>query len=331
MTLPRILITMGDVAGVGPEIIARAWPFLLEVCRPNVVGSVHWLEKALQTTHASLRIAAVPQPDWAIANAQTIPVIDSSSVDLTSCQWGQISGAAGRAAYDFLVRAIDLCLAKEADAVVTAPLHKEGLAAGGLSFPGHTEILAERTGTANYGMMLYAENDVLPHGLGVVHVTLHCAMREIFPKITRKAVVEKAELLHNQLTRLLPGKPAIAIAGLNPHASDGGLFGHEEIAFIEPAVEMLQSKGYKVTGPVSGDTLFIRAREGEFQGVVAMYHDQGHIPMKLLAGWDAVNITVGLPIVRTSVAHGTAYDLAGRGLADPKSLIAATKVAAKLA
>jgi 4-hydroxythreonine-4-phosphate dehydrogenase len=209
-------------------------------------------------------------------------------------------------------------------------LHKEGLHAAGLPYPGHTEILAERTGTRAFGMMLYAQGATLPHGLGVVHVTLHMALRDVFAHLSTPAIHEKIHLLHGVMGKLCGRAPRLAVAALNPHAGDGGLFGDEESRLIAPAVRQAQAEGITVSGPWPCDTLFVRAQRGEFDGVVAMYHDQGHIAIKLLTGLAAVNISVGLPIVRTSVAHGTAYDIAGRGLADHHSLLEAARVAAQL-
>jgi 4-hydroxythreonine-4-phosphate dehydrogenase len=248
-----------------------------------------------------------------------------SDQDLRHVLTGCVTAAAGRAAYDFLCMAIDLTMRRQADGIVTAPLHKEGLRAAGLHYPGHTEILAERTGTRQFGMMLYAD------GLGVVHVTLHMALREVFRHLTAEAILEKIRLLEGVMSKLTGRRPRIGVAALNPHASDGGLFGDDEEKVIGPAVARGQAEGLNASGPWPCDTLFVRARRGEFDGVVAMYHDQGHIAMKLLAGWRAVNISVGLPLVRTSVAHGTAYDIAGQGIADPTSLIEAVRVAARLA
>jgi 4-hydroxythreonine-4-phosphate dehydrogenase len=259
-----------------------------------------------------------------LPSLQVIPCIAGSNQDLSELRPGAVDARAGRAAYDFLCTATDRILAGEADAVVTAPLHKEGLRAAGLPYPGHTEILAERTGIRRYAMMLYAD------GLGVAHVTLHMALRDVFQHITQDAIIEKVRLLHDILGRLQSRPPRIAVASLNPHASDGGLFGDEESRIIEPAVSVARQQGADVAGPFPTDTLFVRARAGEFDGIVAMYHDQGHIAMKLLGGLRAVNITVGLPIIRTSVAHGTAYDIAGRGIADATSLIEAARVATQL-
>jgi 4-hydroxythreonine-4-phosphate dehydrogenase len=204
-------------------------------------------------------------------------------------------------------------------------LHKEGLHAAGLPYPGHTEILAERTGVKEFAMVL-AVGD-----LAVAHVTLHMALRDVFRHLTPAAVLEKAQLLDGLMTRMLGRRPRLGIAALNPHASDGGLFGDEEATIISPAVDAAQRQGLDASGPWPCDTLFVRARRGEFDGIVAMYHDQGHIALKLLGEGRAVNISAGLPIVRTSVAHGTAYDIAGRGIADAGSLVEATRVAALLA
>ena len=316
---------MGDVAGIGPEIIALAWPGLLKLCHPIVVGDPAWLTWALRLAGSSARVQEIGDPQSGRPTSDRLPCLPGSGADLRQVVPGQVSAAAGLAAYEFLCTAIDRTLAGEANGIVTAPLHKEGLRAAGLFYPGHTEILAERTGTAHYGMMLFG------HGMGVVHVTLHMALRDVFDHLEPEAVIEKIRLLAEILPRLQGRKPRIGVAALNPHASDGGLFGDEEERLIRPAVLAAQREGIDVSGPWPADTLFLRARKGAFDGVVAMYHDQGHIALKLLGPWELVNITVGLPLVRTSVAHGTAYDIAGQGLADPASLIEAARVAALLA
>jgi 4-hydroxythreonine-4-phosphate dehydrogenase len=321
---PRLLITMGDVAGIGPEIIARAWPDLLRFCRPVVIGDPDWLRRALDLTGTAATVVPVQDPAEVEPAPDVLPCLPGSDQDLSGVRPGRVSAAAGRAAYDFLCTAIDRTLAGEVDGIVTAPLHKEGLRAAGLPYPGHTEILAERSGTRQFAMMLYAD------GLGVAHVTLHMALRDVFRHLSTPAVVEKVRLLAGLLERLLGRRPRIGVAALNPHASDGGLFGDEEATILEPAVAQASALGIDVTGPWPSDTLFVRARRGEFDGIVAMYHDQGHIPFKLLGGLRAVNISLGLPLVRTSVAHGTAYDIAGRGVADPTSLVEAARVAARL-
>jgi 4-hydroxythreonine-4-phosphate dehydrogenase len=321
---PRLLISMGDVAGIGPEVIARAWPELSAFCIPVVVGEDYWLRRAIGLVGSSATVQSIRNVREAVPSARLIPCLAGSKQDLLQVVSGQISAAAGRAAYDFLCTAIDQTLAGHADGIVTAPLQKEGLRAAGLTYPGHTEILAERTGAKHYGMMLFCD------GLGVVHVTLHMALQDVFQHVTTDAVLEKIRLLDGVMTRLLGHPPKIAVAALNPHASDGGLFGDEEERIIRPAVTAAQSQGIAASGPWPCDTLFVRAHRREFDGVVAMYHDQGHIALKLLGGLRSVNISVGLPLVRTSVAHGTAYDIAGKGIADATSMVEAAKVAARL-
>jgi 4-hydroxythreonine-4-phosphate dehydrogenase len=323
--LPRLLLTLGDVAGIGPEIIARAWPELLPLCRPAIVGDPLWLRRGLELAGSSGRVRVIAHPAEAKPDIEELPCLVGSDQDLRSVESGRVSAAAGRAAYDFLCRAIDWTMTGDADGIVTAPLHKEGLHAAGLAYPGHTEILAERTGVKEFAMVL-AVGD-----LAVAHVTLHMALRDVFRHLTPAAVLEKAHLLDGLLARLLGRRPRLGVAALNPHASDGGLFGDEEATIIAPAVEAALKDGLTVSGPWPCDTLFVRARRGDFDGIVAMYHDQGHIALKLLGEGRAVNISAGLPIVRTSVAHGTAYDIAGRGIADAASLVEATRVAAQLA
>ena len=325
MSLPRLLITLGDVAGIGPEIVARAWPELVKRARPVVVGDGGWVERGVRLVGSAARVQPVAHPEEARPAEGVIPCLAGSAADLRAVEPGRVSPAAGQAAYDFLCRAIDLTTAGAADGIVTCPLHKEGLRAAGVKHPGHTEILAERTGTREFAMVLWGD------GIAVAHVTLHIALRDVFAGLTTSAVVEKVRLLHGLLPKLLGRKPRIGVAALNPHASDGGLFGDEEARVIAPAVAAAVADGIDVSGPWPADTLFVRAHEGEFDGVVAMYHDEGHIAMKLRSGPRCVNVTVGLPIVRTSVAHGTAYDIAGQGVADAGSLVAAADVAARLA
>ncbi len=274
MVKPRLLITLGDVAGIGPEVVAKAWPKLHEYADPVVVGDP----------------ARLPAG---------VPCVNPSKADLSGVRLGEVSAAAGRAAYDWLAYAIDECLAGRADGIVTCPLHKEGLHAAGADHPGHTEILAERTGAKSHAMLLY--DDEL--SLAVAHVTLHTRLRDIFRGITKESVLEKVRLLHDIVPKLT-GRPArVGVTALNPHASDGGLFGDEEAATIAPAVAAARAEGIDATGPVAADAIFLPHNRAKFNGIVAMYHDQGHIAMKLLGGRRAVNVTAGLPIVRTSVAH----------------------------
>jgi 4-hydroxythreonine-4-phosphate dehydrogenase len=328
---PRLLFTMGDVAGIGPEVLAKAWPELTELCQPIVVGDVAWMRWALALVGGTAAVREILAPAEAEPSREQIPCIQGTVQQLHEVKPGHKGADGARGAYDFLCAAISWTRQGQADGIVTLPLHKEGLHAAGLDYPGHTEILAEKTGTRDFGMMLYARGPQVPHGLGVVHVTLHMALHEIFGHLSTAAVLEKIRLLDGVLRRLCAHAPRLAVAALNPHAGDGGLFGDEEAKIIAPAVRHAQGDGVNVSGPWPCDTLFVRAQRGEFDGVVAMYHDQGHIALKLLTGLAAVNVSVGLPIVRTSVAHGTAYDIAGRGIADHRSLIEAARVAAILA
>jgi 4-hydroxythreonine-4-phosphate dehydrogenase len=288
------------------------------------------MEKALRLTGSAARVQQIRKPEEAATGIAVIPLLQGSSAKLDEVEAGKVSAAAGKAAFDFLCRAIDETMAGRADGIVTAPLHKEGLHAAGVPHPGHTEILAERTGTRQFAMMLYARGPQVPHGLAVVHVTLHMALCDVFGKVTTDAVVEKIRLLDRMLPRLCDRQPRLGVAALNPHAGDGGLFGDEEARILQPAIETARREGITVSGPWPSDTLFVRARAGEFDGIVAMYHDQGHIPLKLLGGLHAVNVSLGLPLVRTSVAHGTAYDIAGKGVAEPTSLVEAVRVASQL-
>jgi 4-hydroxythreonine-4-phosphate dehydrogenase len=323
-SLPRLLLTLGDVAGIGPEIVARAWPDLLPLCRSAIVGDPLWVQRGLELVGSPARVQVIAHPAEAKPDPGVLPCLPGSEQDLSAVEPGRVTAAAGQAAYDFLCRAIDWTMAGDADGIVTAPLHKEGLHAAGLPYPGHTEILAERTGVKEFAMVLAVGN------LAVAHVTLHMALRDVFRHLSPAAVLEKARLLDDLLTRMLDRRPRLGVAALNPHASDGGLFGDEEATVIAPAVQAARREGIDASGPWPCDTLFVRARRGDFDGIVAMYHDQGHIALKLLGEGRAVNISAGLPIVRTSVAHGTAYDIAGRGIADAASLIEATRVAALL-
>ena len=326
---------MGDVAGVGPEVIAKAWGDspLRALSRSFVIGSREILERALDRMGVRASVVSITRPEEAVPTARTIPCLEASDQDLSGVRPGIISAKAGRAAYDFLVAATDLALAGRIDAITTLPLNKEALHAGGVRHPGHTEILAERCKSLDHAMMLYlsppsAAGDA---GLGVVHVTLHVALRSVFDLITEESVYAKVLLADRALRPLTGGRaPRVAVAALNPHAGEGGLFGDEERRIIEPAVTRASRAGVIVTGPVAADTLFSRAIAGEFDAVVAMYHDQGHVALKTLGFDRAVNVTLGLPIVRTSVAHGTAYDIAWQGLAETSSLIEAVRVAARI-
>ena len=347
--LPLVALTMGDVAGIGPEVIARAWldPALHAMARPMVVGDPDILERAtrLVVPGGDLDIQVVGVPDEAAPSPCTIPCLPvrNGPSDLTAVRPGTVDRRAGRAAYEFLNVAIDLALERRVDAITTLPLNKQGLHEAGVAHPGHTEILAERCKAPDHAMMLYLETDPAvtnprgqagerrSSGLGVVHVTLHVALRRVFDLLRRDAILSKIRLADRAMRPLTGGsRPRIAVTSLNPHAGEDGLFGDEERTMIRPAVEDALAEGLDVSGPLPNDTLFYHALNGAFDAVVAMYHDQGHIALKTVGFQRAVNVTLGLPIVRTSVAHGTAYDIAWQGRADASSLIAAVRVAARL-
>ncbi|WP_422926209.1 4-hydroxythreonine-4-phosphate dehydrogenase PdxA [Singulisphaera sp. PoT] len=332
---PLVALTLGDVAGIGPEVVARAWGDtpLRALARPFVVGSRTVLERALDRVGCRAEIQEIQNPEDAQPTAKVIPCLEGTSIDVSSVRMGRVDPRAGKAAYDYLAKAVDLALAGRIDAITTLPLNKEALHAGGVDHPGHTEILAERCGVKDHAMMLYVGPPVGAGdaGLGVVHVTLHVALRRVFDLITEESVKSKIALADQALLPLTGGrKPRVAVAALNPHAGEGGLFGDEETRIIEPAVARARAAGIDVTGPIASDTLFNRAIQGEFDAVVAMYHDQGHVALKTVGFDRAVNVTLGLPIIRTSVAHGTAYDIAGNGTAETSSLIEAVRVAARL-
>jgi 4-hydroxythreonine-4-phosphate dehydrogenase len=344
---PRIGLTMGDVAGIGPEVLARAWadPRLHALCRPVVIGDPGVLRKALLLVQSAATVQAIDRPEDAAPAVERVPVLCPGEAgtlgDLSSVLAGQVDARAGRAAYEFLIRAIDLALGWRIDAIVTLPLNKESLRRSGIEHPGHTEILAERCGVADHAMMLYLAADAGDEsaapastarpGLGVVHVTLHVALRQVFALLSAEAIVAKIRLADRAMRPLTEGQaPRIAVSSLNPHAGENGLFGDEEIRIIGPAVAIAKEEGFDVHGPLPNDTLYFQALAGAYDAVVAMYHDQGHIALKTAGFRRAVNVTLGLPIVRASVAHGTAFDIAWKGLADPSSLIEATRVAARI-
>ncbi len=325
--LPLLAITMGDVCGIGPEVIAKALAHeaLYPLCRPLVIGHRPSLEAALRFAGRSLEIRPVTSPSEGRYLPGGIDLLDPGGVDLSGIRVGQVCAPAGRAAVTFVFRAADLALAGEVDGVVTAPLHKEAMNLAGFSYAGHTELLAERTGAAASRMMLATET------FRIVHVTTHIALRDVPQRATTDRILKTLDLAHEALLDLGIERPKIAVAGINPHCGEGGMFGDEDMRIVAPAVEQARARGWDVAGPLPPDTVFHRAYRGAFDAVIAMYHDQGHIPMKLVAFAEAVNVTLGLPIVRTSVDHGTAFDIAGRGVADETNMLAAVRMAARLA
>ncbi len=333
---PRIALTLGDVSGIGPEVVARSLSDerLRDCCRPVVVGHPEVLRRALTLIGSSLAIRevkSVAEVDW---SSSGIPCWNPSAVDAVAVPSGLIDARAGRAAYDYLVASTRAALRGEIDAITTAPLNKAALHAAGLNYPGHTEILAEECGVREFAMMLYlppGEPLRGPFGLGVAHVTLHTSIHSVPGLLTTPHIEETIQLVDGFLKRIGCPSPRVGVCALNPHAGEEGLFGDEESTLIAPAVAAARHAGVLATGPIPADALLRRAVHGEFDGVAAMYHDQGHIALKLIGFERAVNVTLGLPIVRTSPSHGTAFDIAWQGRARAEGFVEAVRTAAMLA
>ena len=329
---------MGDPAGIGPEVIVGAWSDqrIHDQVRPLVLGHPEILRRAARLLGYPVEVVEIVQPaalEELISGPNTIRCIKACSDDVLDVRAGQVDARAGEAAFQAVQMAARLALGKKVAGIVTAPLSKSALHAAGHDYPGHTELLAKMCGVADFAMMLYLPSGeaVRSHcGLGVVHVTLHQSLRSVFGDLTPDAIVAKCRLADVAMRQLGVDYPRLAVCALNPHAGEDGLFGDEERTIIAPAVNQARRSGLNVSGPYPTDTLMLRARDGEFDAVVAMYHDQGHIALKLLGMHAAVNITLGLPIVRTSVAHGTAFDRAWQGTARCDGMVAAILTAAKL-
>ncbi|RKQ96926.1 4-hydroxythreonine-4-phosphate dehydrogenase [Kushneria sinocarnis] len=324
---PVVGITMGDAAGVGPEIIIKslAHASVHDLCRPLVIGDAGRLGEAAHRLESPLEVRAITRPDEARFDPGTVDCIDLGLIP-ADLAWGEVSPIAGDAAYQYIARTVELTRAGELDAICTAPLNKAALHAGGHIFPGHTELLAHLTGIDEVSMML-----VTPK-MKVIHVTTHMGLLDAIARIEPGLVQRTIERAHATLTRAGIERPRIAVCGINPHAGENGLFGHgEEEEKIVPAINILRARGWDVEGPLPADTLFFRAGRGDFDCVVAMYHDQGHGPVKVMGLEAGVNVTVGLPVIRTSVDHGTAFDIAGQGLADERSMLEALRQAVELA
>jgi len=306
---------------------------LHEWCRPLVIGHPGMLRRAVRLWQTGVEIQEIAAAEEAKPSPGVIPCLGCGSDEVLQVRTGTIDARSGQAAYEAVVKATELALAGQVEAIVTAPLHKEALHRAGHKYPGHTELLAEMCGVQDFAMMLYLGPDeqiLAPSGLAVVHVTLHIALRDVFEQLTQNAVLLKARLADQFMARLKGCRPRIGVCALNPHRGEGGLFGHEEQTIIRPAVKQGLAEGMHLEGPLATDTLMVHARDGRFDAVVAMYHDQGHIALKLMGMHRAVNVTLGLPIVRTSVAHGTAFDIAWRRHAETGSMLEAVRVASRL-
>jgi 4-phospho-D-threonate 3-dehydrogenase / 4-phospho-D-erythronate 3-dehydrogenase len=337
MQKPIIGITMGDPASIGPEIAIKALlnERIHAICRPLLVGDASVFNDIVQRLKLPAVVHAIDKVQDATFKPGTVDVLDLKNVDLGQLQFGEISAMAGGASFEAVKKVIELALAGEVDATVTGPINKKSINEAGHHFAGHTEIYAHYTGTKKYAMLLVEEN------MRVIHVSTHVSLREACDLVKKDRIIQVIELLHNGILQLGGTNVKIGVAGLNPHAGDSGLFGTEDDGEIKPAVEEARKLGFDVDGPVPADTLFSKAATGTYGGVVAMYHDQGHIPFKLTGfKWNAekkqmdsvkgVNITMGLPIIRTSVDHGTAFEIAGKGIASPDAMVLAIEAAVQL-
>ena len=326
MDKPVVAMTMGDPCGIGPEIIVKALarPEVRAVCRPLVLGDEGALRRALAITGAPLSILPCDSPPPSVP-PDCLPLFPLSTLPLQEMNFGAPTVASGSAMADYIVRAARLCLTGVVDAMATAPINKEAMNRAGIRHPGHTELLAELTGTTDFVMMLAGDR------LRVALVTIHEALVDVPRLVTTEKILSTIRITHRDLDCYFRKNPRIAVLALNPHCGEGGMFGREEAEIIAPAISRAKAEGIDVSGPHSADTLFHFAVQGEYDAVVCMYHDQGLIPLKLLHFDDGVNVTLGLPIIRTSVDHGTAYNLAGTGSASDASMAAAIRMAAQMA
>ncbi|MCX6896432.1 MAG: 4-hydroxythreonine-4-phosphate dehydrogenase PdxA [Verrucomicrobia bacterium] len=335
--LPLIGISTGDPAGIGPEITAKALalPEIYALCRPLVVCDLGVMTAAVKFSGLNLKLNAVARPADGKYQPGTLDVLDMANVDIAKLEYNKVSPVTGKASFDYVKKVIELALANEIDATVTGPIHKEAIHAAGFKYAGHTEIFADLTKTRDYAMML------ADGGFRVVHVSTHVSLAEAIRRVKTPRVLRVIQLADEALKQLGLAQPRIAVAGLNPHCGENGLFGREEIDEICPAIEVARKLGMTVEGPIPSDTVFSRMKGGLYDIVVVMYHDQGHIPMKFggfqfdskTNEWSSmagVNVTLGLPIIRSSVDHGVAFDKGGQGRANPQSMIEAIKMATQL-
>ncbi len=326
MVKPVISITMGDAAGIGPEIIVKALDDrqIYDICHPLVVGDGGILQQAIKLAGSTLKLRSCEAAPGARSEYGVIDLLDMKNLDAEEITAGQVSAACGKAAMEYIEKAAHLALEKEVSAMATAPINKEAVIAAGYQDTGHMKFLTRITSTAEYAAMLVTGK------LRVVHLTDHYSLKEACEMVTRDRILSKLKLTDSSFKKWGFEHPSLGVAALNPHGSDGGLFGDEETAQIMPAVEDARSLGIDASGPFPADSIFHRAINGEFDAVLAMYHDQGHIAIKVHGFENSVAVTLGLPFIRTSVDHGTAFDIAGKGIADARSMIEAIKTAVNL-
>jgi 4-hydroxythreonine-4-phosphate dehydrogenase len=338
MAKPRIAITIGDPAGIGAEIAVKAVEGGSFAGRADIIiiGSACVLEDAIRMTHSSLALNVFHVLEKAELRIDAVNLLDLDNISSEQFTYGKVGKESGKASIEYIFKAIDFALSGKIDAVVTGPIHKEAINRAGYRYTGHTEIFADKTHTADYAMMLAEGN------FRVIHVSTHVSLRRACDLVKRDRVYTVIKLAEHGLKRLGVKCPRIAVAGLNPHAGESGLFGNEELREIKPAIEQAAAEGIHAEGPFPPDTVFSKARGGQYDIVVVMYHDQGHIPMKTTGfqfdeksgqwlSMSGVNVTLGLPIIRTSVDHGVAYGKAGKGRANPESMISAIDMAITLA
>ena len=318
-----LAITMGDASGSGPEIITKALaePEVRKLCRPVVIGDAEAMKAAFTFTRAPGEVKAIGKLSEAGFQDGIVEVIDLHNIELDKLTRGQVDPMAGKAAYEYIKLGTEMTLAGESDVIVTSAINKEALNEAGYHYDGHTQLLAELCGVKDVAMMLVAGN------LRVSHVSTHVSLKEAIERARPPRILTVLRLTSEAVKQMGVAEPKIAVAGLNPHSGEGGLFGDEEIKYITPAIEEAKNQGMNVIGPLPPDSAFLRTHEGQFDAAIAMYHDQGHIAVKMLGITLGVNVTLGLPIIRTSVDHGTNFGKAGKGTADPTSLIEAIKLA----
>ncbi len=323
MSEKPMLITMGDPAGIGPEITIKALSKREDnACKIVVVGDLSVLRDTARSLNVTTELHTVEDP--LKAQNGVINVIDLNTITPLSFEMGKPQIICAKSAYQYIIAAIDFALKGQAGAVITNPINKEALNMAGIPFQGHTELFAHRTKVSDYSMIFQLEN------LAVAHVTTHCSLKDAITQITEQRVFTHIQLIDSYLKQTACSPARIAVGGLNPHAGENGLFGTEESQFIGPAIARAQNQGIDVSGPYPPDTVFMRAFSGEFNGVVSMLHDHGFVALKSRDFYHGVNITIGLPIIRTSVGHGTAFDIAGKGVASKESLLSAIAIASKI-
>ena len=327
MEKPIIAVTMGDPAGIGPEIVAKsiADKATFDVARCIVIGDKKVMEKAIKIVGADLRVNVVESPADGDYSYGILNMIDLDNIDMSRFEYGKINAMCGKAAFDYIKKSIEITMDKQADAVATTPINKESLHAAEVDFIGHTEIFGALTGTED-PLTMFETN-----GLRVFFLTRHKSLRDMLDDIKKDRIIDYVERCTEALRRLGVKEGTMAVAGLNPHSGEHGLFGWEEVKEIAPAVEELKERGFNVAGPVPADSVFHQAAQGRFNSVLSLYHDQGHIATKTLDFDRTISITNGMPILRTSVDHGTAFDIAGKGIAGAVSMEEAVRLAAKYA